>query len=292
MKTENSKLKIIFFGTPLFVVPILEALLEHFDVVGIATTPDVKIGRKKILTGTPVKLAYQSYLKKTKRDGLIINSTEFTKNTIEQLSNLQPDLFVVAAYGQLIPKKLLDIPKYGSLNIHPSLLPKYRGPSPIQTTILKGESKTGVTIIRMDEKIDHGPIVIREELPLSPHDTFESLHVKLFVFAAEMLPRVIKNYVSGKIKPKPQNHKKATHCEHITRSDGYFSLDNPPDKKTLDRMIRAYHPWPSAWTRWKGKIVKLLPDKRMQIEGKSATTQKDFFNGHPSAKEVFEPLLK
>ena len=288
---NNKQLRVIFFGTPLFVVPVLEELLEHFNVVGVVTTPDVKIGRKKIQTGTPVKLAYQSYLKRTKQKGLIIATQKINNATNEQLHDLRPDLFVVAAYGQLIPKRLLDIPKYGSLNIHPSLLPKFRGPSPIQSTILAGEKRTGVTIIKMDEKIDHGPIIIKEEHPLSPRDTFESLHVKLFVFAAEMLPSVIKNYIKGKIKPKSQNHKIATYCEHITRQDGHISLENPPDKKVLDRMIRAYYPWPGVWTQWNGKIVKILPEKHIQIEGKSATTQKDFFNGHPEARAAFESII-
>lgn len=287
----QAKLKIVFFGTPFFVVPVLNSLFDNFDVIGIVTTPDVKIGRKKILTGTPVKLAYQSYLTKHKKSGPIINAHKLTTETTGVLQNLRPDLFVVAAYGQLIPKSLLEIPQYGSLNIHPSLLPKHRGPSPIQTTLLKGDKVTGVTIIKMDEEIDHGPIVVKESLPLLPHDTFESLHIKLFSFASEMLPRVIHNYTSGKITPQPQNHTIATYCEHITRADGYFDLENPPTQQVLDRMIRAYYPWPTAWTRWKGKVVKLLPNKRIQIEGKNATSLKDFSNGHPGAREVFEPLF-
>jgi methionyl-tRNA formyltransferase len=304
--SHNMKLKIVFFGTPFFVVPVLEALIEDFDVVGIATTPDVHIGRKKILTGTPVKLAFQKYLEQTGKKGLIITTPKFTKETLHKVEDLQPDLFVVAAYGHLIPKALLKIPKYGSINIHPSLLPKYRGPSPIQTTILKGDKKAGVTIIKMDEEIDHGPILIKEELPISIHDTFETLHVKLFIFASEMLQRIIPQYVSGTLKPKPQAHAKATYCDHITRQDGYFSIDNPPDKALLDRMIRAYYPWPTAWTRVRiknshsakasrdkheSRIMKFLPGKLVQLEGGRATPLKEFLNGHPELKESLTKIL-
>lgn len=306
MQIMKEKLKIVFFGTPFFVVPVLEALIEDFDVVGVVTTPDVKIGRKKILTGTPVKLCYEKYLAQTGKKGLIITSQHVLAKsrsasggnniTIKQLKNLQPDLFVVAAYGHLIPKSLLDIPKYGSLNIHPSLLPKYRGPSPIQSAILNGDKVTGVTIIKMDEEIDHGPILLKKELPITSNDTFETLHIKLFTFAAEMLARVIPQYVSGKLKPKAQNHKAAIYCEHITREDGRISLENPPDKKQLDHMIRAYYPWPTVWTKVRiknheSRIMKFLPARRIQLEGGKPMTIRDFANGYSELGEKIKALL-
>lgn len=291
---QYMKLKIVFFGTPFFVVPVLETLLSDFDVVGIVTTPDVPLGRKKVMTGTPVKLAYEKYLEQKGKSGVIITQ-QLTNETIEQVRNLQPDLFIVAAYGHLIPKSLLDIPKYGSLNIHPSLLPKYRGPSPIQSAIYNGDKTTGVTIIQMDEEIDHGPILLKKELPITRLDTFETLHIKLFTFAAEMLARVIPQYVSGKLEPKAQNHKIATYCDHISRTDGKISLDSPPDKEQLDHMIRAYYPWPTVWTKVTIKNqefrMKLLPGKRIQLEGGKPMSIKDFINGYPELGEKIKALL-
>lgn len=302
--SHSMKLKIVFFGTPFFVVPVLEALMKDFDVVGVVTTPDVKIGRKKILTGTPVKLTYEKYLAKTKKKGLIIASQQFNNLTIQQLQKLQPDLFVVAAYGHLIPQSLLDIPKYGSLNIHPSLLPKYRGPSPIQSAILDGNNTTGITIIKMDEEIDHGPILLKKEIPITESDTFETLHIKLFTLAAEMLARTIPRYVSGKLKPKPQNHKLATYTSHITRQDGFIewpkidslsSLEIRNLKLEIERKVRAYYPWPTVWlvTNKHGKEqrVKLLPGKRIQPEGGKPMSLKDFTNGYPDLGEKIKTML-
>lgn len=281
----KQELKIIFFGTPDFVVPVLQCLTEHFSVLGIVTTPDV-LNRKKVLTPTPVKAYFQSINKV----GLVIDGI-LNNDTRKKLQALAPDIFVVAAYGHLIPKFILDIPKFGSLNIHPSLLPKYRGPSPIQTTLLNGDTKSGVTIIQMDEAIDHGPIVAAEEIELQTTDTFASLHEKLFGIASNMLPAVIDGYTKGVIKPRVQDHAKATYCERITRQDGYFDLANPPEKAILDRMVRAYYPWPTTWTKWRGKIIKFLPEQKLQIEGKNPVSYKDFFNGHKEAETDLRALL-
>lgn len=289
-------MKIVFFGTPHFVIPILGALQKNIDLVGVVTTPDAPLGRKKILTPTPVKLTYQNYLQRTKKTGLIIDSQQFNNKTIKQLSDVRPDLFVVAAYGHLVPESVLNIPKHGALNIHPSLLPKYRGPSPIQTAILNGETTSGITIIKMDEKLDHGPIVAQKEIPVSDNDTFETLHVKMFAEAANMLPGVIDDFVSGKQKSQPQDEADATYCEHITKQDGYFDIENSPGKEKLDRMIRAYYPWPTAWTRIRimnneSKIMKLLPGKRIQLEGGKPMTEKEFVNGYPEARQLLAQLF-
>src|SRR5579864_8312029 len=144
-------MKVVFFGTPIFVVPILKELAEYFEVVTVVTTPDQKLGRKQLLTPSPVKIYAQ------KHNIPIITPQQFNNETIEQLRNFKPDLFVVAAYGKLIPNDLLELPTYGAINIHPSLLPKYRGPTPIQTALLNGETTTGISFIKMDEEMDHGP---------------------------------------------------------------------------------------------------------------------------------------
>lgn len=192
----------------------------------------------------------------------------------------EADLAVIAAYGRILTKKELNTPKYGCINIHPSLLPKYRGPSPIQAAILNGDKHTGITIIKMDEQIDHGSIIYTEEFRLSEKDTFETLSKKMFLRCAEILPEIIKDFVAGKIKLTLQNHSQATYCPLLTRESGYFNIDKPPEK--LDRMIRAYYPWPTAWTRWNNKIVKFLPDNMLQMEGGKPTPLKVFLNNYPN----------
>lgn len=211
------------------------------------------------------------------------------------------DLAAVAAYGHILTKEELETPKFGCINIHPSLLPQYRGPTPIQTAILNGDKESGITIIKMDEEIDHGPILYQEGLELSDSDTFDSLSKKMFLRASEILPKIITDFTQGKIKPIPQNHSQATYTRQLTREDGHFDINNPPDTEKLDRMIRAYHPWPGVWTKWNGKIVKFLPstshprsnrgsinDKHLiQMEGKKPISFKDFLNGYPNFPRVF-----
>ncbi len=193
----------------------------------------------------------------------------------------EADLAVVAAYGQILTKEELNTPKYGAINVHPSLLPKYRGPSPIQQTILNGDKTSGITIIKMDEEVDHGPIIYQDSLELSDEDNFDTLSKKMFQHAAEILPKIIEDFVAGKIIPVEQDHSKATYCERLTRKSGYFPIDNPPSPETLDKMIRAYYPWPGVWTKWKGKIIKLHPRGVIQMEGKKPLSKKDFLNGYP-----------
>ncbi len=210
----------------------------------------------------------------------------------------EADLAIVAAYGKILTKEELNAPKYGSINIHPSLLPKYRGPSPIQEAILNGDKVSGITIIKMDEEVDHGPILYQEEMELSDKDTFDTLSKKMFLRSAEVLPEVIEDFVRGRIQPRLQRHAIATHCNRLTRDSGYFDINNPPSPEILDRMIRAYYPWPGVWTRWfpsakasgdkNGKIVKLRPAVPesgnggvIQMEGKKAIPLRDFLNGYP-----------
>lgn len=285
-------MKIIFFGTPSFVIPVLESLTKTLEVVAVVTTPDTVQGRKKIITPTPVKQWTLENLPSAK----IFSPEQLTAETIKQLTDLRPDLIVTAAYGKIIPQTILDIPKLGSLNIHPSLLPKYRGPSPIQTAILNGDTETGVTIMAMDAELDHGPILAQEKIDLKGDETFASLHTELFTLAAGMLAATIEQLNDGALQPTPQDESKVVWCKKITKEDGYFDIENPPDKATLDRMIRAFYPWPTAWTKLKmandeWRIVKLLPGKKIQLEGGNPMTIKDLLNGYPDMKELLEKLL-
>ncbi len=206
---------------------------------------------------------------------------ELTKHFTLVNSLSEADLGIVAAYGHILTKEELESPKYGAINVHPSLLPKYRGSSPIQQAILNGDKVSGISIIKMDEEVDHGPIVYQEELELSDKDNFDTLSKKMFQWAAEVLPKIIKDFVNGKITLYGQNHAKASFCQRLTRESGYFPIENPPDPEKLDRMIRAYYPWPGVWTRWNNKIVKFLPENMLQMEGKKAISLKDFLNGYP-----------
>ncbi|MFH0937424.1 MAG: methionyl-tRNA formyltransferase [Candidatus Daviesbacteria bacterium] len=277
-------LKIIFFGTPEFVLPVLKTLEENFSLVGIVTAPDRKVGRKQILTPSPIK-AFTSSARRPRvalqGDALILTPDKLDDKVTQSLQNLSPDLFVVAAYGKIIPKEILDVPKYGALNIHPSLLPKERGASPIQSVILKGEIISGLTIMKMDEKMDHGPIIYTSKFSLSDQDTFATLSKFMFEEVAAILPKIIEDFVAGKIKPKPQNHKLATFNKLVKKENGYFEISNPPSPEMLDRIIRAYYPWPTAWTNWHGKIIKFLPGGMIQMEGKKPVKLADFLRGYP-----------
>lgn len=206
---------------------------------------------------------------------------ELTKHFTLVDSLNEADLAVVVAYGRILTKEELDSPKYGCINVHPSLLPKYRGATPIQQAILNGDKISGITIIKMDEQVDHGPIIYREQMELSDKDNFQTLSKKMFHRAADILPKIIKDYATGKIKLHRQNHTKALFCQRLTRDSGYFDISNPPSPEKLDRMIRAYYPWPGVWTKWKGKIVKFLPANMLQMEGKKPISYKDFLNGYP-----------
>jgi methionyl-tRNA formyltransferase len=284
-------MQIVFFGTPDFVIPVLEMLLKKFEVVGVVTAPDAIIGRKKLLTPSPVKTFASEHDIKTIHIPQVLN-TDFEK----QLQSKQADLYVVAAYGKIIPKHILEIPRYGAINIHPSLLPKYRGPSPIQSAILNGDKSTGVTIIKMDEKMDHGPILAQKEMSLGETDTFDLLLLRMFIEAAKLLPDTIERYISGSLKSSEQNEDEATYCSILTKEDGFIDMENPPDYKTLDRMIRAYYPWPTVWTRVRirnqeARIMKFLPEGKVQIEGGKPMSIKEFLNGYPELKETLAKFL-
>jgi methionyl-tRNA formyltransferase len=267
--------KIIFFGTPEFVIPVLEQLHQSYKVKAVVTSPDAPLGRKYVITPSPIsKKAEELKIPVFKPD-------HFDQEFVDELKKLDPDLFVVASFGHIVPKEILDIPKLGSLNIHPSKLPKYRGPSPIQNQILDGVIDSAVTIMLMDEEIDHGPIIFQEEFILSDIDTFESLHTKMFQKGSKLLVRILPDFMEGKIKPQKQNHADATFTNHIEKQNGYFDIKNPPSSEILTKMVRAYFPWPTAWTKWNGKIVKFLPEGMIQIEGKNPVQAKDFLNGYP-----------
>ncbi|MFA5933547.1 MAG: methionyl-tRNA formyltransferase [Microgenomates group bacterium] len=281
---NNNNTKVIFFGTPDFVIPVLNSLIENFEVVGVVTAPDQKVGRKQILTPSPVKLASQGDVLRG-YSLKVFTPEKLDQDFAEKLRDLKPDLFVVAAYGKIIPKNILDIPKQGAINIHPSMLPKYRGPSPIQSAILAGDKTTGISVIKMDEKMDHGPIIYAEEFSISDLDNFQTLSTKMFDRSSLFLAKIIPAYLAGELELVEQDDTLVTFCKIIKKEDGYFDLKifpkSPNFLEILDRMVRAYYPWPTTWTHWNNKIVKLMPDKMVQIEGKKPVKLEEFLRGYP-----------
>lgn len=291
-------MKIYFFGTPQFAVPSLRALAtdDSFKILGVITQPDREGNRRKI-TPTPVKIEAEKLGLK------IVQPEEIEKN--------KPDMIVVVAYGEIIPKKLLNISKFGCINVHPSLLPKYRGASPIQEALLNGDKETGVAIMKIDEQLDHGGIFVIKRVSIDKLDTYTSLSAKLAEIAAVMLPFVLKDIKNGILSPIPQNDSTATFCKKISKENGKIDFNKSAEK--IINQIRALNPWPSTYFELKGKRIKILEaiilDKKsknkpgtaevldkntfvintksalisptkLQIEGKPIISTKEFLNGY------------
>src|SRR3989344_7375138 len=237
----KNNLNIVFFGTPDFAMPVLDALIKNGYNVSHFQTKSLK-----------------------------------DEQTFEDFKFLNPDLCVVAAYGKILPARYLDVPKYSFLNIHPSLLPKYRGPSPVQTAILNGDpvveisdaysinkpkshygasTETGVTIMLMDELVDHGPILAQKTYNLQPTTYNLQASKELFELGAELLVKTLPGYINGELKPKEQDHSQATFTKMFTREDGRINWDDPAQK--IYNRIRALNPEPGTWTTWKGKVINI-----------------------------------
>ncbi len=192
------------------------------------------------------------------------NPKESVSVLIEKLKNLKPDLAIIAAYGKILPKEILDIPSRGFINVHPSLLPKYRGASPIQMAILNGDKETGVTIMAVNEEIDHGPVLAYSKWLIADSDTYESLSKKMAEVGAELLLKIIPDYILGKIKPVEQDHSKATYTKIIKKEDGKINWLESAEE--IERMTRAFYPWPGAYTKLKIKNEKFKIIKIIEVE--------------------------
>ena len=274
-------MKVVLFGTSEFAVPALEALYgAGFDLT-VVTMPDKPSGRKKVLTPSPVKVTAEKL-------GLKVLQPPKLKDDIffEEFKSLEPDFCVIAAYGKIIAERYITTPKYGFLNIHPSLLPKYRGPTPIQAAILNGESETAVTIMQIDKDMDHGPIFVQKEFSIGPNETYQELHDRLAEEGARILIEVIKNFDT--ITPQEQDHTQATFCGIYKREDGRIDWARSPQE--IYNQIRALNPEPGTWTTWNDKVLNIkkatLIDGKLslttiQLEGKKETCMSDFLSGHP-----------
>ncbi len=259
--------RIIFMGTPEFAVPSLEALIHGgYQVVAAYTQPDRRAGRGQQVASSPVKQLALSH-------GLDVVQIDRFKvaGTVEKLAALAPDLIVVAAFGLLLPPEVLNLPKFGCLNVHPSLLPRHRGASPIAAAILQGDEITGVTIMLLDAGMDTGPILNQREVPITDEDTTGSLGIKLAQVGAQLLMETLPLWIEGRIKPRPQDESGASYSKMIKKEDG--EIDWRLSAKELWRRVRAFDPWPGCYARWHDKrlkLVKVLPlhDEKSDEPGK------------------------
>jgi len=248
----------IFFGTPSFAVPTLKSLLEGPDeVVAVVTQPDRKKGRGQRVAFSPVK---EEALLNGTREIVLFQPERVREETFQgNLRDLRPDLFVVAAYGQILPKLLLEIPRYGAVNVHASLLPKYRGAAPIAWAILKGERVTGVTIMRMDEGMDTGDILSQGEIPMEDEETAETLHDKLASLGAPLLLETVSRMKRGEVTPIRQDSSRVTYAPPLKKEDG--RIDWRREAIEIDRQVRAFSPWPGAYTLLGGQFLKIFRGK-------------------------------
>ena len=310
-------MRLVFMGTPDYVIPVLAALAAAPGgaVVGVYTPPDRPRGRGQAMEPTPVKTA-----------ALEMGLTVFQPPSFrsagarQELGALRPDVIVVAAYGKLLPPDVLDLPPYGCLNLHPSLLPRYRGPSPVATAILEGVATTGVTLMQLDEGMDTGPILARQERPLYGDETAATLTADLFSMGAQLLLDNLEGWTAGRLPAQPQDEAQATITRKLERADGW--ADWSLSAAELERRRRAFTPWPGLTAHWQGKSLRLLDVaaldgaawdfdlpaaapgqvvalptgeapvaigaspgllalKRVQLEGRRATAAAEFLRGYP-----------
>jgi methionyl-tRNA formyltransferase len=255
------KYRIVFFGSPEFAIPSLEALYEKEEIVAVITQPDKPKGRGLKPSPSPVKAWALS-------KGLKILEPTRLKDPqfIQILKDLSPDLIVVCAYGKIIPKEILEIPKFGCWNIHASLLPKYRGASPINWAILEGEKETGITIMLMDEGLDTGPILLQKKINISEEDDANSLSQKLAQLGKEAILSAIELHKKGELKVIPQPEEGISYAPILKKEDGFFTFEEPAEK--IEKKVKAFLPWPSAFTYYKKKLLKVFSAKAILLKHK------------------------
>ncbi len=306
-------MRLVFMGTPVFVVPVLDALVQdsNIEITGVYTPPDRRQGRGRSSQMPPVK-AYA-----LERGLTVFQPVSLRREEVQQeMASLRPEVIVVAAYGKFLPSAVLNIPPRGCLNLHPSRLPKHRGPSPVITTILEGDETTSVTLMLLDQGMDTGPIIAQREQTVDPEDTAETLTTVLFHLGASLLSEKLAAWVAGELTCQPQDDSLATVTRKLERSDG--EADWNLSSQQLGRQGRAFTPWPGLFTHWRGQVLKLLevtgspavPEgnvtpgrvipldaagvpvgigtaqgvlglKRVQLEGRSPTGAADFLKGYP-----------
>ena len=248
-------MRVVFLGTPEFAAIPLAALARdgRYELVGVVTQPDRPAGRGRAPEPPPVK---RKVAELSLDIPVLQPETLRDSAAVETLAALRPDIGVVAAYGEILRKSVLAIPPLGYLNIHPSLLPRHRGPAPVVGAILSGDDATGVTIMLLESKMDAGPILAQRRVPLPPGARADALTTELFELGAEMLVETLAGYAAGAIAPVPQDDEQATYTKMLQKSDGIVDWGAPAVQ--IERMARAYHPWPGAQTTWRGQPLKIV----------------------------------
>lgn len=245
-------MKVIFMGTPNFAVPCLEVLVkENHHIIGVFTQPDKPKGRGKKVIYTPVKESALKYDLKVLQPQRLRDP-----EIVDLIKEMKPDIIVVVAYGQILPKEILEIPPYGCVNVHASLLPKYRGAAPINWVIIKGEKTTGVTTMFMDVGLDTGDMILKKEIEIGENETAAELHDRLSLLGAEVLKETIRDFSQDQIVRVKQNHKEATHTHRLTKETG--KINWALSAREIRNLVRGLIPWPTAYTLYKGNMMKIL----------------------------------
>ncbi len=302
MSKTLKDLKVVFMGTPEFSVPILESLIELTDVVLVVSQPDKEVGRKRVLTPSPVKACALEH-------GIEVFTPKKLREEYEYILNKKPDIIITAAYGQIVPKQMLIYPDYGCINVHGSILPKYRGASPIQSAIMNGDKTTGITLMYMEEGLDTGNIIHAKEIDIDPEDTYGTLSEKLSILGRDLLVKTLPVIFEGENFDIPQNDEDATHTVKIKREDERLDFNKTAEE--LHNFVRALNPTPLAnilvnGEEWKvittevgsetkekpGTVVAVNKDsfevacsdatlviKKIKPSGKKEMLVRDFFNG-------------
>ena len=288
---------VVFMGSPDFAVPVLQSLAQHFTVKGVVTQPDKPAGRGRELTPCPVKEAALAL------NLPVIQPVKLKGNVeaLEQIKQWKPDVIVVAAFGKLLRRELLDLPDFGCINVHASLLPRWRGASPIQAAILYGDRQTGVTIMRMEEGLDTGPMLSQASLVLDAGETAETLETRLADLGANLLIRTLPVYLQGELQPTAQPENGATYAPLLKKEDGALDFTQPVDQ--LERQVRAYHPWPGCFLPILNGNLKIIrayaladqqadPGKRMVIDKNPAVGARSgylvFSEVQPAGKKAMD----
>lgn len=294
-------MKIVFFGTSDVGTPILKELGNAHEIALVVTSPDAPVGRKQVITPSPIAVTAQEM-------GLNISKPEKVKNNpefLQTLRNVEADIFIVVSYGKILPEALLDIPLLKTLNVHFSMLPKYRGAAPIQYALLNGDTETGTTIFVLDAEVDHGPILSQQPLAIKVDDTFTTLARTLSELSSKLLAQTLPQYAAGQIVPRIQNHELATFTKLIKKDDGRIDWNRTAGD--IYNQYRAFIEWPGLWTTYQEKKLKILECApagnqnelsrtallipcgnnthlaitKLQLEGRNPATAKDFLNGNP-----------
>jgi methionyl-tRNA formyltransferase len=277
-------IRVVFMGSPEFALPPLSALTKNYQVVGVVTQPDRVAGRGRELKAPPVKtLALEL--------NIPIMQPEKLKQpeALEQLRAWNPDLVVVAAFGQILKKAVLEMPRYGCINVHASLLPRWRGAAPINAAILAGDEETGVTIMQMDVGLDAGATLAMKKIRLLPDATTGSVLQELSRLGANLLIETLPDYLSGKLIPQPQSNEGATYAPMLKKEDGLLDFTRPAIE--LERRVRAMNPWPSAWFLWNGNPLKVLRASALSGEKTLETGSRFSVEGRPALQSADGALI-